>query len=102
MAAAPYPSPLCECASRDPRIWSKTVADAPQHVRELLLAAAREPGSRVIKTVAALSFGNPDQTVLYALLRRHNSGALDLFMSGEERFVEVECGIARGETEIAV
>ena len=78
------------------------MADAPQHVRELLLAAARAPGSKVIKTVAALSFGNDDHSVLYALLRRHNSGALDLFTSGEERVPEVECGIARGETEIAV
>lgn len=97
---AQYPSPLCACASKDPEVWSRIIEDATPQLRNLLAAAAKPNGGSIIRTVATLSFGINDRSVLYAYSRRHT----DTDVSAEGNMgvddLEVECGIASGDTVI--
>lgn len=76
------------------------IKEAPIHVRNLLACAAGRRGASVIKTVASLSFGGHDRSVLYAYLRKHTNDASPAARNKGFEDSEIECGIASGDIDI--
>ena len=97
---AQYPSPLCSCASKDSEVWARIIEDATPPLRNLLASAAKPNGGSIIRTVATMSLGIHDRSVLYAYLRRHTGNEDSATGTIDTEDLELECGIANGNTAI--